>query len=199
MALTSTEVADIIGMTTANAKYPQVVALLPYITAQINDYCAGGFSRQVKEESITFASALSTGMKQIGKYPIVKGSVWVESTTRGTYYYGDTQFGDNANPRYYLPSTYTRDFEIEYSTGGIYIPTTESRILSTGSVFVTYSFIDLVDGGKIAASKMCEQAMNQSGGIASESVGSLSRSYTGAGMDPLIVSLLAPYKRPRVV
>jgi hypothetical protein len=199
MAITSTEVADILGMTTADAKYARVVALLPYIQVQINDYCGGGFSRQVKEETVTFAAASSTGVKQVVKYPIVKDTVYVTSTNRGTYYFGDTQFGNVANPRYYIPSTYTRDYEVEYSTGGIYIPTTDSRIGSTYSVLVTYSFVDLYDGGKVACAKMIEQTMNQSGGIASESVGSLSRSYFGNGMDPIVKTMLAPYKRIRVV
>ena len=128
MALTSTEVADILGLTSASAKYPQIVALLPYITVQINDYCGGGFSRQVKEESITFAVASSTSVKQLKQYPVVKGSVFITSSNRGTYFYGDTQFGDVPAPRYYIPSTYARDYECDYSTGGIYIPSTESRI-----------------------------------------------------------------------
>jgi hypothetical protein len=186
-------------MTTADAKYSQVVTLLPYIQVQINDYCGGGFSRQVKEEAVTFAAASSTGMKQIVKYPIVKDTVYITSTDRGTYYFGDTQFGVIANPHYYLPSTYIRDYEVEYSTGGIYIPTTDSRIGSTYSVLVTYSFVDIYDGGKVACARVIAQNLNNSAGIASESVGSLSRSYFGNGMDPMVKSLLAPYRRVKVI
>jgi hypothetical protein len=199
MAITSTEVADILGLTTASAKITQIEALLPYIQVQINDYCGGGFSRQVKEETVTFAAASSTGVKQITKYPVVKDTVYVTSTDRSSYFFGDTQFGTVANPCYYIPSTYIRDYEVEYSTGGIYIPTTDSRIGSTHSILVTYAFVDLYDGGKVACAKMIEQTMNQSGGIASESVGPLSRSYFGNGMDPIVKTMLAPYKRIRVV
>src|SRR5512133_563427 len=113
MAITSTEVADILGMTTADAKYAQVVALLPYIQVQINDYCGGGFSRQVKEESVTFTLASSTSVKQLDHYPIVKGTVHAASTDRGQYFYGDTQFGTIAVPEYYIPSTYVRDYEVD--------------------------------------------------------------------------------------
>src|SRR5512133_2789415 len=121
MAITSTEVADILGMTTADAKYAQVVALLPYIQVQINDYCGGGFSRQVKEETVTFTAAgtSSSGLQQLTKYPVVKETVYVTSTARDTYYYGDTQYGNIPTPTYYIPSTEVRDYEVEYSTGAI--------------------------------------------------------------------------------
>ena len=196
MAITSTEVADILGMTTVDTRYSQVVALLPYIIVQINDYCGGGFSRQVKEESISFTS---TTTRQLSNYPVVRGSVYVTSTDRGTYFYGDTQFGKVPLPSYYLPSTYVRDYDMSYTTGGINRPSTDSQIESTDTVLVTYAFIDMVDAGKPACAKMVEQVMTQSGGIASESVGSLSRSYFGSGMDPVIKSMLAPYRHPVVI
>lgn len=198
MALTSTEVAEILGITTASTKYTTVEKLLPYITVQINDYCGGGFSRQVKEESITFSS---TTTRQLGSYPIVKGSVYVTSTDRGSYFFGDTQFGGIPSPTYYIPSTYVRDYEISYTTGGICRPTTDSQIGSTESVYVTYAFVDLIDGGKVAAARVIDQTMNQQGGIAAESVGTLSRSYTGGmtGFDPFTREILAPYKRPTVI
>ncbi len=199
MAITSTEVADILGMTTADSKYPQVVALLPYMIGQINDYCGGGFSRQVKEEEVTFTIAASSGVMQLGHYPLVRETVYVTSTNRATYFYGDTQFGTVAAPEYYIPSTEVRDYECDYSTGGFYIPTTQSHIGSTETVFVTYAYVDIVDGGKVAISRVIDQTLNQSAGIASESVGTLSRSYTGAGFDSVTKGLLAPYRGVRVV
>lgn len=201
MAITSTEVADILGMTTADSKYPQVSALLPYIEVQINDYCGGGFSRQVKEESVTFTLSGTSGVQQLDHYPIVKGTVYVTSTDRGTYYYGDTQFGNVPVPEYYIPSTYVRDYECEYSTGGIYLPSSDSQIGSTESAYVTYAFVDIVDGGKVAVAKLIDQQINTAGGVISESIGPLSRSYASGnmGMDAGVKSLLAPYRRIRVV
>jgi len=195
MAITSTEVAEILGFTTASGKQAQVEALLPYITVQINDYCGGTFSRQVKEESITFTS---TTKKQVTNYPIVKGSVYITSTDRGTRYNGDTQFGSVVSPTYYIPSTYVRDYDVDYSTGGLWISTTDSQIGTTESVLVTYAFVDITDGAKVAAARMIDQGISNQSGIASESVGGLSRSYT-EGMDPIIRTMLAPYKRPRVI
>ena len=195
MAITSTEVAEILGFTTASVKQAQVEALLPYIAVQINDYCGGSFSRQVKEEPITFTS---TTKKQVTNYPIVKGSVFITSTDRGTRYYGDTQFGTVVSPTYYIPSTNVRDYDVDYSTGGIWIPTTDSQIGTTESALITYAFVDITDGAKVACARMIDRTISNPAGIASESVVGLSRSYTN-GMDPVIASLLAPYRRPRVI
>ena len=204
MAITSSEVAEILGFTTASVKITQIEAILPYMQVYVNDYCGGVFSRQIKEESVTFTAAATAGAKQLTGYPIVRGSVRVESTARSEEFYGDTQFGEVPSPTYYIPSTYVRDFEIEYSTGAIYIPTTDSQIGSTESVLVSYSFIDMPSGAKLAVSRLVDQAMNQTAGIASESVGTLARSYygnsgTGSGIDPLVKSMLAPYRRARVI
>lgn len=198
MAITSTEIANMLGMTTLESRYTQVETLLPFILIQINDYCAGGFSRQIKEEEVT--TAATTTSRQLTNYPVVKGSVFVTSTDRGDVYYGDTQYGDLPVPDYYIPSTYIRDFDIGYTTGGFVTNTTAAggRIPASTYVYVTYSFVDLVDGGKVACARIINQIVNQPGGIASESVGTLSRAYVG-GMDSLTLSMLAPYKRPRVI
>jgi hypothetical protein len=198
MAITSTEVAEILGMTTADTKYTTVSALLPYITVQVNDYCGGGFSRQVKEEEVTFTTAGSSGVQQLVHYPVVKNSVNVTSTDRNSYFYGDTQFGDLAAPTYYIPSTEVRDYEVEYSTGGVYLPTTDSEIGSTDTVLVTYAYVDITDGGKVAVARIIDQCVTKTPGVALESAGTLSRAYVG-GIDELTKSLLAPYRRCRVV
>lgn len=201
MAITSTEVAELLDITTANSKYDQISYVLPYIIVQVNDYCNGGFSRQVKEEQVT--TAATTTSRQITNYPIVKGTVYVTSTDRGTYYYGDTQYGNVPIPDYYIPSTYARDYDILYSTGGFISSTAAgSRIPASTYVYVTYSYIDIVDGGKLAIARLCDQIVNQpTGGIASETVGILSRTYVsgGVGFEPLVKNLLAPYRRIKVV
>lgn len=199
MAITSTEAAELLGWSTADGRYTQLGYVLPYIEKTINDYCNGGFARQVKEEEETVTATSSTGVNQLAKYPVIRGTVYVTSTDRGTYYYGDTQFGDLGVPEYYIPSTYVRDYEVDYSTGGFFVPSSNSQIGSTDTVYVTYAYVDIRDGGKLACAKMAEQAINQGGGIASESVGALSRSYTNGTMDPFVRSLLAPYRRPKVV
>ena len=48
MSLTSTEVADMLGLTSASGSYSRIVALLPSITYSINEYCKGTVAHQVK-------------------------------------------------------------------------------------------------------------------------------------------------------
>ena len=194
--ITTLEVCDMLGMTTASAKYAQVSALLPLITVQINDYCNGAFSHQVKEELITFSAIGSSGYKSLVSQPVIPGSVYVTSTARDTAYYGDCMNTQIAYPRINIPSTYVEDYRMDYESGRIYVPTTDSQIGSTDSVLVTYSYIDIRGGGKIAAAKLIEQTVSRPAGVSAESVGSLSRSYyTGDTLDPSIKVLLAPYRR----
>ena len=196
MALTSTEVVAMLGVTTTDSRITQIETVLPYITRYINDYCNGFFSRQVKEEEITFTSATTTTPQQLDHYPVIEKSVYVTSTNRGTYFYGDTQFGQVPVPSYYIPSTDVEDYALDYSTGGIFIKnTTNSQIKSTESILVTYAYIDLNWGAKPAASKMIQGYLNKSGGIASESAGGISVSYFNYGMDSEVAAMLAPYKK----
>lgn len=193
--ITTLEVCDMLGMTTASAKYSQVAALLPLITVQINDYCNGAFSHQVKEETVTFSAIGSSGYRTLTNQPVIPGSVYVTSTARSVAYYGDCMNTQIAYPRINIPSTYVEDYRMDYESGRIYVPTTDSQI-STGNVLVTYSYIDITGGGKIAAAKMIEQTVSRPAGVSAESVGSMSRSYyTGDTLDPAIKVILAPYRR----
>ncbi|HRZ15881.1 MAG TPA: hypothetical protein P5110_10265 [Candidatus Omnitrophota bacterium] len=193
--ITTLEVCDMLGMTTASAKYSQVSALLPLITVQIDDYCNGAFSHQVKEEPVTFSDIGSSGYQTLSYQPLIRNTVYVTSTARDTAYYGDCMNTRIAYPRINIPSTYVEDYRLDYESGRIYVPTTDSQISSTGSVLVTYSYIDLQGAGKIAAAKMIEQTVSRPAGVASETVGSMSRSYTGDSMDPSIKTMLAAYRR----
>jgi hypothetical protein len=83
---------------------------------------------------------------------------------------------------------------VSYTTGGLAFNSTCQLVPTTG-VYATYSYIDLVGAGKEACARLTQQNY-QNAGIASESVGSLSRSYVVGGMDEYTKRLLAPYKRP---
>ena len=205
MSLTVTEVKDLLEITSTSHDNV-IAAMLPLITLQINDYCGGAFSHQIKEEEITFTSAGASGYQILDYNPIVRNSVTVTSTDRGTPFYGDAYFHDIPQVTYPIPSTYVEDYRIDYEGGRIYVPSTFSQILDettdTGKVYVTYSYVDLYGGGKIAAARVLQQHYTQPSGIGSESVGSLSRSYVGggsAGFDGYVSAILAPYKRPRLI
>ncbi len=205
MSLTVTEVKDILEITSTSHD-TVIAALLPLVTISINDYCGGAFSHKVKEESVTFTSAGASGYKTLSYNPVIRNSVQVTSTDRGTPYYGDAYFTDVPQVTYPIPSTYVEDYKIDYEGGRIWVPTTFSQILDkttdTGIVYVTYSYVDLFGSGKIAAARIIGQHKDVPAGIGSESVGSLSRSYTGggySGFDSFTQSLLAPYKRPRLI
>ena len=199
--LTVAEVKDIMEITSTSHD-TAIAALLPLVSLGINDYCGGAFSHQVKEEELTFTKIGSSGYQSLDYKPVIRNSVYVTSTDRGTPYYGDARFTDLPIPTYPIPSTYVEDYKLDYEGGRMYIPTTDSQIDSTGKVWVTYAYVDLFGAGKIAASRVIQQHYTSPAGIASESVGSLSRSYTGGGSygyDSYVSALLAPYKRPRLI
>ena len=201
MSLTVTEVKDLLEITSTSHD-SVIAAMLPLITLQINEYCGGAFSHQIKEELVTFTAIGSSGYQTLVHNPVIRNSVTVTSTARETPYYGDAYFHDIPQVTYPIPSTYVEDYRIDYEGGRIYIETTDSQIGSTDSVFVTYSYVDLYGGGKIAAARVLQQHYNQPSGIGSESVGSLSRSYVGGGsygFDGYVSAILAPYKRPRLI
>jgi len=205
MSLTVTEVKDIQEITSTNHD-TAIAALLPLVTLGINEYCGGAFSHQVKEETITFTSAGASGYQTLSHNPIIRNSVFVTSTDRGVPYHGDAFLTDVPQATYPMPSTYVEDYRLDYEGGRIYVPTTFSQILDmttdTGVVYVTYAYVDLYGAGKIAAARVVQQSYTMPSGVASESVGSLSRSYTGGyggGYDSYVSALLAPYKRPRLI
>lgn len=201
MSLTVAEVKDLLEISSTGHD-TAIAALLPLVTVQINDYCGGAFSHQVKEEEVTFTAVGSTNTKTLTHNPVIRKSVYVTSTDRGTVYIGDAGACELPIPSYLLRGTTNiEEYALDYEGGRIYIPTSDSSLTSTSSVYVTYSFVDLVAGGKIAASRVIQQHYVNPVGIGSESVGSLSRSYSGgmSGFDSYTMSILAPYKRPRLV
>ncbi len=199
MSLTVAEVKDILEIT-STAHDTAIAALLPLVTIGINEYCGGAFSHQVKEEFVTFSTISSTGHITLTHNPVIRNSVVVTSTDRGTVYKGDAFLTDLPSVTYAIPSTYVEDYKLDYEGGRIWIPTTDSQIDSTGAVWVTYSYVDLYGSGKVAAARVCQQHYTAPSGIASESVGSLSRSYTNTmGYDPFVKDMLSAYRRPRMV
>ena len=195
MTLTSTEVAEMLGWSTAHARYTQVVALLPSVTYSIDEYTKGAFSRQVKEQAVTFSAAGSSASTDLGHEYVIRGSVMVSSTNRAYTYYGDCMNTRLPNPRARIPSTEIEEYAVDYENGEIWAASTEGRLIPSTNGLVTYSYVDLVEGGKVAAAKLIQQQVAQTAGVGSESVGSLSRSYVGNGMDPAIKALLRPYCR----
>jgi hypothetical protein len=199
MSLTVAEVKDILEITSTGHD-TAIAALLPLVTAGINEYCGGCFSHQVKEEAVIVSAIGSSGAHTLDHCPVIRNSLYVSSTDQGTRYYGDAYFTDKPIPTYAISSTNIEEYKLDYEGGRIYVPTTESRITSTSNVLVTYSYVDLYGSAKIAASRVIKQNYEMPTGIASESVGSLSRSYTqGTGYDSYVSALLAPYKRPRLI
>jgi len=199
MSLTVAEVKDLLEITSTSHD-TAIAALLPLVTVGINEYCGGAFSHQVKEEEVTFTYVKSSGARPLAHNPVVRGSVYVTSTARDEIYYGDATNTDLPLPKYLISSTNVEDYVLDYEGGRIYVPTTDSQIVALDHVYVTYAYVDLVASGKIAAARVISQHYSSPSGIASESVGSLSRSYTGAGgYDSYTSSLLAPYKRPRLI
>ena len=202
--LTVAEVKDILEISSTDHD-TVIAALLPLVTLQINDYCGGAFSHQVKEEEQTFTIVGSSGYKSLTRNPVIRNTVNVTSTDRSYLYYGDSFLSEVPQVTYPIPSTDIEEYKLDYEGGRIYIPTSDSRITSTGTgkILVTYSYVDLYGGGKLAASRVIQQHYASPQGIASESVGSLSRSYSGAGgysgFDGYVGALLAPYKRPRLI
>ena len=201
--LTVAEVKDIMEISSTSHD-TAIAALLPLVSLGINDYCGGAFSHQVKEEEKTFTTVGASGYQSLAHNPVIRNSVYITSTDRSVPYYGDVLHSDLPIPTYPIPSTYVEEYKMDYEGGRVYVPTSDSRITSTGTgkVMVTYAYVDLFGAGKIAASRVIQQHYTSPAGIASESVGSLSRSYTGGGSygyDSYVSALLAPYKRPRLI
>ena len=199
MSLTVAEVKDLLEITSTSHD-TAIAALLPLVTVQINEYCGGAFSHQVKEETTAVTAIGSSGAQTLDHNPIIRNSVCVTSTDRGTMYSGDAYFTDLPIPTYAISSTNIEEYKLDYEGGRIWVPSSDSQITSTMNVLVTYSYVDLYGGGKIAASRVIAHHYSSPSGIASESVGSLSRSYSGyGGWDSVTNAMLAPYKRPRLV
>lgn len=200
MSLTVAEVKDLLEISSTGHD-TAIAALLPLVTIGINEYCGGAFSHQVKEETVTFTAIGSSGYQTLTHNPIVRGSVYITSTDRGTLYYGDATNTDLPLPSYLISSTNVEDYVLDYEGGRVYVPSSDSQIGSTDSLYATYAYVDLHGGGKIAAARTIQQHYASPSGIASESVGSLSRSYASgmSGFDSYSLALLAPYKRPRFV
>ena len=200
MSLTVAEVKDLLEITSTGHD-TAIAALLPLVTVGINEYCGGAFSHQVKEQAVKFTAIGSSGAYALNNAPIIRNSVCVTTTDTGTYYHGDAYFTDLPIPTYAISSTNIEEYKLDYEGGRIYVPTSDSRITSTCNVLVTYAYVDLYGGGKIAAARTIQQHYATPSGIGSESVGSLSRSYNSGmnGFDSYSMALLAPYKRPRLI
>jgi hypothetical protein len=204
MTITSTEVADILGMTTNDSRYPLVTALLPSVCMQVNTYCNNGFARQVKEEPSTFSAAGTSGGKTLEHQLVIRHSVFVTSTDLMFQYWGDDDYTAIPYPRINIPSTYVREYSMDYENGVLYLPSTTNgidrgRLTTANRCLCTYSYVDIFEGGKPAVAKIIQQAIDQPGGIASESIGILSRSYYQNGYDGMIRTMLAPYRRVKFV
>jgi hypothetical protein len=198
MTLTALEAITILGWTPADdTKSHQVVVLLPLITDQINEYCNGGFSHQVKEQLVSFSGAGSSNSALLGHTNIIRNSLYVTSTGRNFIYYGDCMGTGYPNPHYAIPSTEIEEYKVDYDTGNIWAASSsEGRLIPSTNGLVTYAYVDLVGGGKLAATRMISAAIKNPAGIASESAGALSRSYVSEGMDAMTQRLLTPYRRP---
>jgi hypothetical protein len=198
-AMATSDVKAILGITTTNNDV-QIGALLYPSAAFADEYCNYGLSKFLMHRDdylvllasstvaalITNVSGTSTYTStQIAPFQwIAPDTVRVWSTDEGA------QYEEN------------RDFEIDYENGHIYPLAGSTNGTSTGgNVLIDFAFIDLAGNRKaaqVSVSNLINGWINNPVGVASESVGPLSRSYVQDGIPPLVSGMLRQFRRPVV-
>ena len=191
----TSDVKAILGIT-STAQDTQIGALLYPSAAYADEYCNYGLSRYIfhrDDVAIALAASSVTSSGYMANFAtstltsapyqwISPDTVVVKSSDGATLYYEN------------------RDYEVDYENGTIcYLAGSTNGTSAGASVLVDFAFIDLSGSRKaaqVAISHIVSADMTNPSGIASESVESISRSYTQSGMPMSAVSILKAFRRP---
>jgi len=198
-AMATTDVKTLLGIT-STANDTQIAALLYPSAAFADEYCNFGLSHYLyhRDGYLVDLAATSTTPRCITN---VTGSSTYTSTQTGPFCWisKDTvKVWSTDEAKLYEED---RDYEVDYENGWIYPLAASTYGTSTGgNVLIDFAYIDL-SGNRKAAQKAIAQVIwadvNIKPGIASESVGPLSRSYTQSGIPPIAASILKQFRRPK--
>ena len=181
---------------TSTAQDTQIGALLYPSAAYADEYCNYGLSRYIfHRDDVAIALAASSvsssgymanfATSTLSSSPyqwISPDTVVVKSSDGSETYYED------------------RDYEVDYENGTIcYLNGSTNGTSTGGSVLLDFAFVDLSGSRKaaqVAIAYVVQSGMNNPSGIASESVETISRTYTNSGMPMSAVSILKQFRRP---
>lgn len=189
-AMATSDVKAILDIT-STSNDAQIGALLYPSAAFADEYCNYGLSRYLyHRDDVPVTLATSTAAVYITNlnsttttFPwISRDTVVVWSTDEATRYEED------------------RDYEIDYEAGTI-VPLAGSTngTSSGGKVLIDFAFIDLSGNRKpaqVAIAQIIKADMSNPVGVASESAGPLSRTYTQNGIPPSVSNILKTFRRP---
>lgn len=197
-AMQTSDVKTLLGITSTNND-SQIAALLYPSATFADEYCNFGLSHYLyhRDDYLVDLAATSTTPRCITN---VTGSSTYTSTQTGPFCWisKDTvKVWSTDEAKLYEED---RDYEVDYENGTIVPLAASTYGTSTGgNVLIDFAFIDL-SGSRKAAQKAIAQIVwtdiNIKPGIASESVGPLSRSYTQSGIPVSAMALLKPFRRP---
>lgn len=191
-AMQTSDVKALLGIT-STANDTQIAALIYPSAAFADEYCNYGLSRYIYHRDdvpITLTASSSSvfitnvaSTSTTAPYPwISRDTVRVWSTDESKQYAED------------------RDYEIDYEAGTIVNLSNSTDGLSTGAnVLIDFAFIDLSGNRKpaqVAVAQLVQGTITVKPGIASESAGPLSRSYTQDGIPLQVARTLKPFRRP---
>ena len=196
-AMATTDVKAILGITTTNND-TQIEALLYPSAAFADTYCNYGLSKFLtRRDDYLVLLASSTAPTTITN---VSGTSTYTSTQTAPFCWisHDTvRVRSTDEAKLYDED---RDYEIDYENGWIYPLAASTYGTSTGgNTLIDFAYIDL-SGNRKAAQKaiadIVSADMNSPKGVASESAGPLSRSYTQDGIPATATRILKPFRRP---
>jgi hypothetical protein len=177
------DVKDILNIT--STVYDTFIAANLYpMAVYVNDWCNNGLTYDYVPTDTHYttltASSLSGTTAAIIS-PWLTNPVVVFSSDNSTLYDED------------------HDYEINYEDGSlVYLADSTGGTSTGGYALVHYSVINPVGGAKIAIAQLLRQQWEAKPNVISESVGPLSRTYSGDMPSP-IVKLLRPYRKAKFV
>lgn len=196
-AMATSDVKAILGITTTNND-TQIEALLYPSAAFADEYCNYGLSRFVMhrddylvELATSTSPATISNVSGTSTYTSTEIAqfMWISRDTVKVWSTDESKLYDE-----------DRDYEIDYENGWIYPLEASTYGTSTGgNVLIDFAFIDLSGNRKpaqIAISHIIDSDVNNPRGVASESAGPLSRSYTQNGIPATASKTLKPFRRP---
>lgn len=175
-----TETKDILNITStiydtfiSNNLYPMAV--------YVNDYTHNGLAYDYVPTDTHYttltASSLSGSSAAVLTPWLINGSVVVFSSDNSVVYNED------------------HDYEINYKDGSLVYLSGSTYGTSTGGyALVHYSVINPTGGAKVAIAQLLQMIWETKPTVVSESIGPLSRTYSGDMPSP-IVKLLRPYRK----
>jgi hypothetical protein len=196
-AMATSDVKALLGITTTNND-TEIGALLYPSAAFADEYCNYGLSRYVfHRDDYLVLLASSTTPTMITN---VSGTSTFSSTQTPPFSWvsRDTVIAQSTDSgKQYVEN---RDYEVDYENGFIYPLAASTYGTSTGgNILLDFAFVDLSGSRKaaqIAIAQLVWGTVNIKPGIASESAGPLSRSYTQDGIPPQVSRILKPFRRP---